>query len=136
MTALNSDRNTPSRLGGSRVVPVAAATILFTGAQAALNAAGYAVPVTEAVDLKGLGRVEARADNSGGAAGAITVEVAAGTFRFANSAGADLITKADITADAYGVDDQTVAKTSATNTRSVVGKIFDVDDLGVWVTYS
>jgi hypothetical protein len=35
--------------------------------------------------------------------------------------------------DCYLVDDQTVAKTSATNTRSVAGKIVDVDSQGVWV---
>lgn len=136
MSALSADRNTPRVERGTRVFPVAAAAVLFTGAQAALNAAGNAVPVTAAVGLKGIGRVEKRADNSGGAAGAINVEVTIGTFRFNNSAGGDLITKADVGADAYGVDDQTVAKTSGSNTRSVVGKIYDVDDQGVWVTYS
>ncbi|MGO4196552.1 hypothetical protein AB4Z13_14410 [Rhizobium sp. YAF28] len=136
MSALSADRNTPRVERGVRVFPVAAGAVLFYGAQAAINAAGNAVPVTTALGLKGAGRVEKRADNTGGAAGAINVEVAIGTFRFNNSAGGDLITKADIGSDAYGVDDQTVAKTSASNTRSVVGKIYDVDDLGVWVMYS
>ena len=54
---------------------------------------------------------------------------------FANSAAADAITLADIGADCYIVDDQTVAKTSATNTRSVAGKVFDVDAEGVWVDF-
>lgn len=136
MTALAANRNTPRIERNKRVFPVAASTKIYAGAQVGVNASGYAVPITTATGLKGAGRAAHLADNSGGAAGAIDVEVELGTFRYENSASADLITKADIGADAYGVDDQTVAKTSATNTRSIVGKIHDVDDQGVWVTYS
>ncbi|CAD7055422.1 hypothetical protein RHAB21_00714 [Pseudorhizobium halotolerans] len=136
MTQLAADRNTPERSGGTREVPAAAGALLFAGAMAAVNAAGNAVPVTEALGLKGAGRVENRADNSDGAAGDVRVKIRAGIFRYANSAGADELTQADIGSDVYGVDDQTVAKTSNTNTRSVVGKVFDVDDQGVWVKFS
>lgn len=136
MTALSAPRNTPRLERNKRVIPVAATTKLYAGAMGAINAAGYAVPVSASTTLKGAGRVERLADNSGGSAGAITAEISVGTFRYENSASADLITRADIGSDAYGVDDQTVAKTSATNTRSVVGKIYDVDDQGVWVTFS
>lgn len=137
MTALTADRNTPERASTTRrVFPAVAATVYFAGAMAAVNAAGRVVPMSTALALRGVGRIERRVDNTGGANDALTVEVGAGTYRFANSAAADLITKADIGNDCYGVDDQTVAKTSATNTRSVAGKIFDVDDQGVWVTFS
>lgn len=136
MTALSADRNTPRRTGDKRVVPVAASTLLYAGAMAAVNASGFAVPVSASTTLKGAGRVERRADNSAGGAGAISAEISAGIFRFANSASADLLTQADIGSDVYGVDDQTVAKTSATSTRSVVGKLFDVDAEGVWVKFS
>ncbi|WP_411037642.1 hypothetical protein [Shinella sp. BYT-45] len=136
MTALSGDRNTPQRSGDTREFGAAAGAVLYAGAMAAVNAAGYAVPVSEATGLKGAGRVERRVDNSAGAAGAKRVVIRAGIFRYANSASADAITQADIGADAYGVDDQTVAKTSATNTRSVVGKVFDVDADGVWVRFS
>ena len=136
MTALSADRNTPERSGGRRRIAVAAATVIYAGAMVAVNVAGNAVPVTTALNLKGVGRAERRADNAGGAAGDVSVEVSAGIFRFANSAAGDAITQADIGSDCYGVDDQTVAKTSATNTRSVVGKIFDVDAQGVWVKFS
>ncbi|MCZ7886042.1 hypothetical protein O9X90_14515 [Agrobacterium leguminum] len=137
MTALSADRNTRERASTTRrVFPAAAATVYFAGAMAAVNAAGRVVPMSTALGLRGVGRVERRVDNATGANDALTVEVGAGTYRFANSAAADLITKADIGNDCYGVDDQTVAKTSATNTRSVAGKIFDVDDQGVWVTFS
>ncbi|WP_455270312.1 hypothetical protein [Rhizobium herbae] len=136
MSALSADRNTPRRTGDKRVVPVAAAAVLYAGAMAAINAAGNAVQVSASTTLKGAGRVERRADNTSGAAGAISAEISVGIFRYANSAAGDLITQADIGSDCYGVDDQTVAKTSATNTRSVVGKVFDVDALGVWVKFS
>lgn len=136
MTALSADKNTPQRTGERRSLLVAAATVIYAGAMVALNAAGNAVPVTTALNLKGVGRAERRADNSGGAAGDISVDVSAGIFRFANSAAADAITQADIGADCYGVDDQTVAKTNGGGTRSAVGKVFDVDAQGVWVKFS
>lgn len=47
--------------------------------------------------------------------------------------GSQKFTAADIGSDCYIVDDQTVAKTNGTNTRSVAGKIMDVDAQGVWV---
>lgn len=136
MTALSGDRNTPQRSGDTRELGAAAGAVLFAGAMGAVNASGHAVPVTTATGLKGAGRVERRVDNTGGAAGARRVVIRAGIFRYANSASADAITQADIGSDCYGVDDQTVAKTSATSTRSVVGKVFDVDDQGVWVKFS
>lgn len=133
MTALTADRATPDRKGEVLELPAAAAKKFFAGALGALDAAGRATPGAVATTLKGLGRVEAFADNSAGAAGAITVRIRMGCFRWANSASGDAITTADIGADAYIVDDQTVAKTNGTNTRSVAGKIVDVDAQGVWV---
>lgn len=136
MTALTTDRRTPERSGDLRVFPAAAGAVLFAGSMGAVNAAGQAVPFSTALNLKGAGRVEQRVDNTGGAAGAKSVEIYVGVFPYENSAAADAITKADIGSDCYGVDDQTVAKTSATNTRSVAGKVFDVDAVGVWVKFS
>ena len=77
----------------------------------------------------------ARANNTGGADGAKTVMVRRKVaFKFANLA-ADLVTQADIGKTCYIADDQTVAKTNGTNTRSVAGKVFDVDADGVWVDF-
>lgn len=133
MAALIADRTTPDRKGELLELPAAAAKKFFAGALAALDAAGRATPGAVATTLKGLGRVEAYADNSAGPAGAISVKIRMGCFRWNNSAAADAITTADIGANAYIVDDQTVAKTDGTTTRSVAGKIVDVDALGVWV---
>ncbi len=136
MTALSADRNTPRRETTKRQIPVAAGVKLHAGAMVAITAAGYLAPVTAVATLKGAARNARLVDNTGGAAGAVTAEQELGTFRWENSAAADLITRADIGSDAYGVDDQTVAKTNGGDTRSVVGKIADVDDQGVWVTHA
>lgn len=136
MTALSADRNTPRRQMTGRRVPVAAGVKLYAGAMIAINAGGFLAPVTAATTLKGAARCAKFVDNTAGANGAVSGDQELGTFRWANSSAADLITRADIGSDAYGVDDQTVAKTNGGGTRSVVGKIADVDDQGVWITHS
>lgn len=135
MAALTAGRNTPARTGDVREVPVKADAKIFAGAMVAIDATGYAVPASTSTTLKVIGRADARADNTGGADGAIKVKGRAGIFRFANSAAADLIALADVGSTCYAVDDQTVAKTNGTNTRSAAGTIFDVDALGVWVRF-
>lgn len=133
MAALTQDRNTP-RLGGDVYhYGVAASTKLYGGSLACLNASGFLVPGATATTLIAVGRCEKQVDNSAGADGDRKGEVRPGTYRFANSASADAITAAEIGDDCYIVDDQTVAKTSGSSTRSLAGKVVDVDDLGVWV---
>jgi len=133
MGALTAERDTAERSGDLLKLAVAAAVVMFAGSLAAINASGYATPGATATTIKGAGRVKETVDNSDGAAGDVNVEIEKGIFRFANSADTDEITAADIGNDCYIVDDQTVAKTSGTSTRSVAGKVFDVDALGVWV---
>ncbi|MAY77788.1 MAG: hypothetical protein CL802_09395 [Citromicrobium sp.] len=131
--ALSADRNTPRVEGPIRRRPVAADTIIYTGALVAQNTSGNAVPGLTATGLTALGRAEARADNTGGAAGDVTVNVRRGIFRFNNSAGGDAIAGDDIGKTAYIVDDETVALTDGSSSRSAAGKIYDVDAQGVWV---
>ncbi|MFK5980870.1 MAG: hypothetical protein QM488_18500 [Rhizobiaceae bacterium] len=133
MTALTKDRATAAQLGDNQEHPVLAATIVYGGSIACLNAAGWLVPGATATTLTTAGRCESRADNSAGANGDINVQVKKGIFPFANSAAADEITRAEIGDDCYIVDDQTVAKTDGTSTRSVAGKIVQLDSHGVWV---
>jgi len=133
--ALTSDRNTPRRDGTEFNLGVAASTKIYGGSIACRNAGGYAVPGSTATTLKALGMATQQVDNSAGADGAKKVQIRKGTFRFANSAAGDLITIVDIGNDCYIVDDQTVAKTNGTNTRSVAGKVHDVDADGGWVTF-
>lgn len=131
--ALTKDRNTVRREGVKFNDPVAPNTRIFTGALVCLNAAGLATPGSTSTMLKVRGVAQEQVDNRDGAAGALSIETRRGVFAFDNSAATDEITRADIGNTAYIVDDQSVAKTSGTNTRSVAGVIRDVDSNGVWV---
>lgn len=132
MTALTTDRNTPRR--ENREIeghPVKGGVTIFAGALVMLDAAGFAIPAKTGVGLFAVGRADqhvvAVAD------GAANVTTRRGVHRFANSAAADAITRAEIGKPAYAVDDQTLAKTDGGATRSLAGIIRDVDALGVWV---
>lgn len=133
MTAQTADRATPYREGEMFSFGVAASVKIFAGSIVMLNATGYATKGATATGQICAGRAEEQVDNTGGANGAKTIAVRAGVFQFANSAAGDLITIAEIGDNCYIVDDQTVAKTDGTATRSIAGKIVDVDSAGVWV---
>ncbi len=135
MTALTQDRNTPMAMGDLREGAVAASVKIFAGALLMRNAAGFLTPGATATGAIGAGRAEAQFDNSAGAAGDIQARYRPGVYRYANSAAADEITAAEIGALCYVVDDQTVAKTDGTATRSPAGFVDMVDDLGVWVRF-
>ena len=132
MAALTAARNTPERAGAVLGYPVKASVKPIQGGIAVLNA-GYAAPGTTALNLVAIGRFEETVDNTAGSNGDVSVQVKRGTFKFGNSSAGDLIAQADVGADCYIVDDQTVAKPNGTNTRSVAGEIVDVDDQGVWI---
>lgn len=135
MAALAADRNTPRTDRDLKVLGVAAAVKIFAGSIACRNAAGYAVKGATALGLRGVGRAEEQVDNSAGAAGDKTVRIRAGVFRFANSAAGDAIADGDIGKVCYVVDDQTVAKTSGSGTRSPAGIVTEVDPQGVHVLF-
>jgi len=135
MAALTGDRNTPRRDGDVINLGVAGTKTIYAGALVARDAGGYATPGATATGLLGLGRAESNVDNAAGSDGEVSVDVGKGVFLFSNSTGADEITSADIGSDCYIVDDQTVAATDGTGTRSVAGTVFDVDPDGVWVRF-
>lgn len=132
MAALTAARDTPKRYGSLLDLPMKANVKGFQGALAVMDG-GYAAPATTALNLIPVGIFTKTADNTGGAAGAVRAEIEPGIFKFENSSAGDAITEADIGKDVYAVDDQTVAKTSASNTRSVAGKVVGVASDGVWV---
>lgn len=130
---LAADRNTQMKDGELVPVPVAASVKIFAGALVAANATGFATPGAVATTLTYLGRAEEQADNSAGAAGAISVLVRRKkAFKFKNHA-ADLVVQADLGKVCYIVDDETVAKTNGAATRSAAGTVIAVDADGVWV---
>ncbi len=136
MTALSSYRDT-KRMGDD-VIPsvfdllVADNVHIFRGAIVGL-AGGYAAPAGSAC-TKVVGIAESEVDNTlpGHAVGAKRVRVRQGTFKVANSAGADALAIADLGNLCYAADDQTVAKTAGQN-LPVAGTVIGVEPDGVWV---
>jgi hypothetical protein len=136
MTALSAAKNVKQLgTGGEPItqpLPVAAATTIYKGSLVCDNGSGYAIPGSTATTQIAAGVARDTVVNSG-AAGAKTVEVERGCFRFENSSAGDAITIAERYDVCFIVDDQTVAKTNGGSTRSRAGIIFDVDSYGVWV---
>lgn len=122
--ALSSDKYTYEVGNTERIPPVKGSTKIYRGAMVAVNSSGVAVPVTAATGLVCLGVADVQADNSGGSDGDIKVRVKPGIFPMKNSAGADELDWGDVGAVVYGVDDETVAKTSDTDSRSAVGTLW------------
>jgi len=133
MTALTADRNTPEKSSLENVGLLGASQAIFIGSILMRNASGHLIEGATATGSFGAGRAEARGAST--TAGVTAQPYRAGVHRFANSASGDLIATADIGAACYIVDDQTVAKTSASATRSPAGIIDGVDAQGVWVRF-
>lgn len=131
--ALSQDRNTKKREGAVYNAPLAASAVIYGGALVCLDASGNLVPGSVATTLTAAGRATGFVSNAGGSAGDVFAEFEKGVFLFNNSESADAIARAEIGDNCYIVDDETVAKTNGTNTRSVAGRIMDVDASGVWV---
>jgi hypothetical protein len=135
MPALTKARGLIRRSGTDCDLPVAANTVIWAGAMVARNATGLAVPASANNTLLVMGVTEQTANNLGGSASAMQVKYTRkAAFNFFNHP-TDLVTPADIGNNCFVVDDQTVAKTSATNTRPIAGRILDVDASFVWVEF-
>lgn len=129
--ALSQERNTQARHSGRWQYLIGAGVKIYAGALVAIEN-GYLVPGKTATGLLAQGRAEETVDNTGGAAGAQRVPAERGTFLFANSA-TDAVVQADVGKECFIVDDETVAKTNGTNTRSRAGIVRAVETGGVWV---
>jgi hypothetical protein len=129
--ALSSARGTLKRAHGPRSYLLAASVKAIQGGIAVL-AGGYAKPAVTATGLTAVGMFVETVDNSSGAAGAARATVEEGEFLFAISA-TDPVAQADVGAIVYLVDDETIAKTSGTNTRSIAGKLTAIDGGQAWV---
>ncbi|WP_323042479.1 hypothetical protein [Gemmobacter sp.] len=133
MTALASDRNTIQLGGDTRVEPLAAAVKVWAGSLLMRNGSGHITKGAAATGCIGVGRSEALVDNGAGVAAARSVEYRRGIFGFANSGATDQIGQADIGKLCYIVDDQTVARTDGTGTRSPAGIVDGIEGDRVWV---
>ncbi len=134
MAALTADRKTARRNGKANVYPVSAAAVCFAGGMVGINTSGFAVAASAIATLKVVGICQEQVTGAS-PNGTSLVTVFRDPAYLANSTAGDLITLADVGADCYAADDQTVAKTSATNTRPRAGKIINVDANGVLVEF-
>lgn len=114
-------------------LPVKGGVVLYAGTLVVRDANGYLTNPSAATTLKAVGRMPRTVDTTGIADGVVYADVETGTFKWANSAAADEITIADVGKVCYMVDNQTVAKTSDTNTRSEAGVVIAVEADGVFV---
>ncbi|WP_194094806.1 hypothetical protein [Marivivens aquimaris] len=133
---LTAPRQTAEAIGPTRVGLLAAAASIFAGAMIARNAAGHLTKGQTATGLVGAGVAYQTVDNSDGAAGAASVEYRVNTAILDNSTGADELTAADIGKACWIVDDHTVARTSASSTRSRAGIVSDILAEGVAVEFN
>ncbi len=132
MVALTENRSTPQLSPPDlRTGLLGASQTIYQGAILMRNASGHLIKGATATGSRGVGRAEAAGAST--TAGVTPQTFREGVFRFANSSAGDLIATADIGTVCYIVDDQTVAKTDGTATRSPAGIIYDVDAVGVWV---
>jgi hypothetical protein len=130
---LAADRNTPEAIGVEREGLLGASQTIYAGALLMRNASGHLIKGATATGSFGVGRAEKKGVST--TAGVTAQRYRPGTFRFRNSSAGDLITVADIGTVCYIVDDEQVAKTSGTNTRSPAGVVDQVDAQGVWVRF-
>lgn len=113
---------------------------IFKGAIVGLDSAGRVMPADTIANgcLRIVGKSSATYDNRtgsvlGGAADAVDVDVEFGVFSCANSSSGEALTNAEVTKACYAVDDQTVGKTSATDTLPVAGVVTEVTGSKVYV---
>tara|TARA_R110000868_G_scaffold268096_4_gene527341 strand:- start:277 stop:690 length:414 start_codon:yes stop_codon:yes gene_type:complete len=133
MAALTKDRNTHHKFKQRKIyLDVAATTTIYNGSLVAVNAAGYAVPASDASGLIVQGRAEEQVVNSG-SAGDKSIEVSTGVFKLATSGGSAAV-QADVGDNVFVLDDQTVVKTGGTTNTIVAGVMEELaDDGDVWV---
>ena len=119
--------------GGDRVGLLGATQTIFMGALLMRNAAGHLIRGAVATGSFGVGRAEEPGAST--TLGVTLQKFREGTFLYANSAAADLITVADIGLACFIIDDDQVARTNGTNTRSPATAVVAVEAAGVWVRF-
>ena len=130
MTAQTKARSVIEHEGVFSRAPVKGSTTIHQGALV-VTENGLAIPGKTGTALTVLG-VAVKTVVNGGSDGDETVDTKRGVFDFDNL-GADAVVAGDVGKDCYIVDDQTVAKTHATNTRSVAGKVISLEGGRVFV---
>lgn len=137
MTATNTSISTEYRNGISIPIPLAAMATVLMGTFAVVGSDGYAITSENVggADQICLGVWENDAQNPNAAGTVNGLAHRGNQFLVANSA-IDPVTQADLGVPVYIEDNQTIAKTDGTGSRSLVGRFmgFDTQYTGrVWV---
>jgi hypothetical protein len=130
VTVATTPRNTDRLLASSalwRSFPVGADQVAEYGWLAMIDqTTGMCVVGGSGAGYIGAGRFAGPIDATGKADGELVVDVDFGVFYWQNSGGADAIGVGDFGKPCYVVDNQTVALTDGTGTRSVAGIVYEV----------
>lgn len=123
--ALTANNQPARRTGDLTSIPAAAGSVVFAGSIVVqiggVGSAGKAGTGTT------IGISRGYVDNSAGADGDLVIQCARGIYLLKGTG----FTLANLGADCYVLDDETVTLTETGNV--LAGKVFDVDDTGVWV---
>jgi hypothetical protein len=130
MTPLTANRYTKFRDGLITAHPVKAAANIYKGSLVCAGTDGYAVPGADATGYTFLGVALEEADNTNGQSGDLLVRVQTqGVFSFGKSG---TITQANIGANVYVVDDQTVGLAATTTYDVLCGRLEALDGTDLW----
>lgn len=136
--ALSADKEIPERAApGSQLFAEVGtdSTQYYRGGIVCISTAtGKVVKGSTATTLIAIGRCEE--NYLTGTSNTRKIKSRIGCFKYANSAAADAIAADDIGKACYIVDDETVALTDGTATRSRAGIVAGVDTDGVWVQFT
>lgn len=131
MAAATSPINTPHKTDAVGFYKIAASTTIYAGTLVALNAAGYAIPAADTAATKVVGVAEDTVKNGTSTAGAFSVRVKRGVFKFKNAT-TNPVVQATLHGNALVADNQTVA--ADTTNDIVAGRVEALDPDGdVWV---
>lgn len=135
MAAATKDIPTRWQESGTLHLPPKAGESLHVGTLAG-EISGEAVALTADTDIIRVGVI---VGYSGPEDAKTQVEISRVVGRvygpFQNSAAADQLADTDVGATVYGVDNQTLAKTSGSSTRPAAGTLHRVDAEGVWIRF-
>ena len=123
-----ADRNTPEIAG--QLVVLEAGEDLAGGALAGVSTNGLAYGAKNSIPLTAIGRVERSAESGE------TVTIKRGVFRWDQSGTntATYVTSADLGKSVYvGATAVSVSLTASGTHTNILGKVFGVDSVGVWI---
>lgn len=130
MSATTTPRNTDKLAGSSSLyqsLPMAANQVACYGWLAMVDkSTGECVVGGSGGGYIGAGRFNSAIDSTGLAGGAVRCDVEYGVLYWGNATGGDAITGAMYGAPCYVLDNQTVAATDGSGTRSVAGIVYEV----------